>query len=123
MSSRRTKQHELADKAVNAFEGVAIQVGWVWNPTRSGGDYGIDGFLTLSEKGSILPIDLAVQIKAVKLMKRQDGYGIGYNVSADSVNILRTHILGGYFILFDDKSKEMFFVNAEDIWKSFKTSN
>jgi Domain of unknown function (DUF4365) len=120
MTPRRPPQHALADLAVNAFERQLLDVGWVWNPTRSGSDYGIDGFVTpTNDIGETLSFEIPIQIKGVGNLNRRGGFIVGHAVSRDAVDILRTHVLCGYFIVYDGATSELYYCSANAIGEQF----
>jgi len=116
VTPQRPDSHALGDIAVNAFERVVLGAGWVWNPTRSGSDYGIDGFVSLRDQSkTVLPIDIPVQVKGVRALKRSADYGVANTVTRDAVDLLRAHVLGGYFIVYDRATGDLFFVHSDAI--------
>jgi len=120
----RPPKHVLADVAVSEFERAVLSVGWVWNPTRSGSDYGIDGFVTpCDDTGHPTPFEIPIQVKGVGNLRRSATIGTGNPVTREAVNILRAHVLGGYFVVFDGQEKELFYVHADEIGASFDKSS
>ncbi len=122
MTPRRPPQHALADLAVNAFERQLLDVGWVWNPTRSGSDYGIDGFVTpTTDEGETLSFEIPIQIKGITNLIRRGDFVVGHAVSRDAVDILRTHVLCGYFIVYDSADSQLYYCSADAIGEQFDT--
>jgi hypothetical protein len=120
MPPGRPPQHALADRAVNAFERQILDLGWVWNPTRSGSDYGIDGFLTpIDELGRVHAFEIPIQVKGVARLERRGSRGTTNPVTREAVDILRTHILGGYFVIYDDEVGELYYCSADDLGTQF----
>ncbi|MDZ4063659.1 MAG: DUF4365 domain-containing protein [Coriobacteriia bacterium] len=121
---KRPDAHVLADRAVNAFEQVVVNAGWVWNPTRAGGDYGIDGFVSPRDAAdNVLPFEIPVQVKGVTVLRRTDDHGVAHAVTRETVNLLRAHVLGGYFVVYDASQCELFYVHSEVIGREFDASS
>ncbi len=124
MSKKRPPQHILADRAVTAFETVLHTAGWVWNPTRSGGDYGIDGFVTpRTISADVLPFELVVQVKAIATLSRKEGVGLSHPIDRDSVNILRAHVTGAYIVVFDGATGELFYLHSDHAARQLDASS
>lgn len=101
------------DEAIEALERSLAEAGWAWTPTRAGSIRGLDGFMTpADETGTLLPSQIPVRLLRGHTRNAERGELLGPHATCEDADILRAHLPGGYFLVYSEPDRALYFASA-----------